>query len=186
MNEDAAVQAVYVVIDDAKEALVGGIAHQGEPRQILHLADTLLAAPLMYYAIGIDCLRAREFSMPGVNTLANAIPWAQYEMVIQIADVANIQPGDVVPYSQVHSDFRKLRDRVVRLIRNTTEWFPTATSTPRFRMPRDANGNNDKLVRVENQLTSFSDMQQQDYALLFSRIQFVLIDHCSDSSLLYS
>jgi len=183
MNENAAVQAVYTVIDNAKATLVTGIIHNGVARTIQHLSTTNLATPTQYYAVATYCAGAREFSMPGMNNVPG-VPWAEYNMVVQVADVANIQVADLLPYETAHADFRKFRDRIVRLIRETTKWFPSSTATPRFRMPVSRTGENDRRVDVENQNFSFRDVQDVEYAMLFARITFTLMDHCSDSSLL--
>jgi hypothetical protein len=183
MNEDAAVQAVYTVINNAKDTLVQDITHNGVAREILHLATTNLAPPTAYYAVAVYCERARESAMPGVNT-ADGVDWAEYDMVVQLGDVANIQPTDTLPYQIAHADFRKFRDRIVKLIR-TTKWFPSATASPRLRFPVDAGGVEHKRVDVENQNFSWEEAENVTYAMLFSRITFTLMDHCSDSSLLY-
>lgn len=184
MNERAAVQAVYTVLDSARASLVTGITHNGVARTIKHLSTTNLAAPVEYYAVSVECTSCKEFSMQGANSVAG-VPWAVYEMVIQLGDVANIQPSsDTNPYETAHADFRKLRDRVVKLIRETVKWMPASSANPRFRLAV-GNGEYDRPVSVENQNFTFSDIEDVEYAMLFSRISFSLQDHCSDSSLLY-
>jgi len=184
MNESAAVNAVYTIIDDAKATLVQGISHSGIAREILHLSKTNLSTPTQYYAVAVYCENAREFSMPGVNSITG-VSWTEYSMMVQLADVANIQSHDVLPYETAHGDFRRFRDRVVRLLRDSTKWFPTSSSSPKLRV-KVGQGEGDRLIAVENQNFTFSDMEQVEYAMLFSRIAFTLTDHCADSSLLYT
>ena len=183
MNEDAAVQAIKTVIGNAASTLLTDLSYAGVPRKIQHLASTELAVPGAYFAIAVKCPRSRERSMPAGNNLTGK-NWVEYDMVVQVADVAQIDPNEEVAYETAHSDFRKFRDRIVRLVRDTTEWFPSAASTPRFRLPVSP-GQEHKAVDVENQAWHAQDQQRVGYAMLFSRITFKLIDHCADSSLLY-
>lgn len=181
MNEKEAVNAVYTVLNNAKATLVSDLTHSGADREIKHLAGTNLAPPVEYYAIAVYCTGASEGSMPGANNITG-ISWDVFNMVIQVADVANIQKDDLFPYEQCHNNFRDLVGRIVELIRITTSWFPSPTSSPRFRMPTSEDGTAHKPVNVENESFGFEDTEGNDYAMLFSRISFTLIDHCADDN----
>lgn len=182
MNEKAAIAALYTVINSNKTALTTGITHSGVARQIAFLSKSTLSTPVAYYAIGLRCFDAREFSMPGVNSVTG-VAWAEYDVGVQIVDVASIQPGDVNPYETVHDDFRRVRDRLVKLLRDDTGWFPSTAARPRFRI-KFGDGEQDRRIEVVNENYSFSDVESNEYAMLFSLIRFTFVDHCVNNSLI--
>lgn len=181
MNERAALAALHTVIDANKAALTSGITHSGVARTIAFLSTSTLSTPVQYYAIGLRCFDLREFSMPGKNYV-KGLAWAEYDVGIQLGDVASIQPGDVNPYETCHDDFRRVRDRLVKLLRDDTKWFPNEDANPRFRI-RVSEGEQDRRFEVRNENFTFGDVESNEYAMLFSLISFTLVDHCVNNSL---
>ena len=180
MNEDAVVQAVYTVISNNKDILVSGLMSGGTLRELSHLTPTILYFAPAYYAIGIHCERTKEHDHPGlvnVTSTANAPDYAEYNMVIRVADAVFPEPNEDIPYDQAHSNFRKFTDRLVRLLRETAVWFPDEPARPRFKVREDRSLG--KIFEKSN----FAPLIESNAFVLGSEIRFALVDWCSDSSL---
>jgi hypothetical protein len=181
VNEDAAVQAVYTVINANEATLISGLLSGGTLREVSHLTPTILYTPAAYYAVGVHCERAREHDHPGlanVTSTANSPDYVEYPMLVRVADAVYSEPNEDIPYDVAHSNFRKFTDRLVRLLRETTVWFPDAATRPRFRVKEDRT-----LGKVfeKNNVAPFIET---DAYVLGAEIRFVLVDWCSDSSLI--
>lgn len=184
MNEIAATNAIKAVINAAKATLVSGLAQGGAARSIAHLETTSLAMPSGYYAIAIDCLAAQEYEMDSRNIVtvvaADGLQHTVYEMAIRIADYAMPEPGEATAYITAHTNFRKLTDRIVKLLRET-KWYPNATTRPRFRLA--VTQEQGSMIRKENEVITDDSLT---YMILAATLRFTLIDHCADSTALYT
>ena len=181
MNEDAAVQAVYTVINSNKDILVSGLMSGGTLRELSHLTPTILYFAPAYYAVGIHCERASERDHPGIMNMTSTagVPdYAEYDMVIRVADAMFPESNEDIPYDQAHSNFRKFTDRLVRLLRETTVWFPDTSTRPKFKVREDRSLG--KICEKSN----FAPLIESNAFVLGAEIRFALVDWCSDSSLI--
>jgi hypothetical protein len=181
VNEAAAVEAVYTVINAARATLVGSLTQNNQERVLKWLSRTILDTPPAYYAVSIHCENALEHSKPTVVNSANPniVPaWVEYRMFVMVGEHAT--PDSSKAFDTAHDNFRKFCDRLVLLLRQTTDWFPTSGSSPRFRLKIERD--TAQTVRKENILP----LPVEDGThILGAFIRFTLMDHCSDSSLLY-
>ena len=185
MNEVAVVQAVYDVLNPAKATLVTDLSQGGVARTIKSLTRTVLAVPSAYYAIGIDCTGAREYNKPAknVNSATGGIIVAEYSMTVRIADAAypdlNTDPKEAEPYLTAHTNFRKLVDRIEKLIRETKFW-PSQASSPRFCLMVDPRIGVE--VKKENATLIYEGTST---IVLAAMLSFTLVDPNSKPGLLY-
>lgn len=181
MNEDAAVQAVYTVINSNTATLIAGLLGGGTLREVSHLTPTILYRPAAYYAVVVHCERARERDHPDIVNMASTagVPdYAEYDMLILVADVVYPEPNEDIPYNKTHSNFRKFSDRLIRLLRETTVWFPDTATRPRFKVREDRS-----LGKVFEK-NNIGPFVETDAYVLGAEIRFALVDWCSDSSLI--
>lgn len=172
MNEKAAINALYATIDGAKATLVSGITHQGVAREIKGVFKSLLTSPLELYSIHLHCASAEERFIEAANTVRGK-DIALYNVEIHIYDYVMPQTIDItqIPFEKMHDDFRLLKGRIVKLIKDDTVVF--ADGDVSFRLVDS--------IRVENR-TRWFDEGDQSFPLLYSIIRFELVDECADSS----
>lgn len=176
MNQNAAINAVYGVLNTNKAVVVSGITHQGISRELQHIFRSNLTAWMETYAVTIHCPAATEkFSEPSANTVRGRAQ-VTYSMEIHVVDTAFPQTSDTnqLPFEQMHSDFRTVVARIVRLVKDTTVAFTSGGVELRL-TPFSP-------VKVDER-TSWFDNGQESYPMLYSIIHFELTDYCADSSL---
>lgn len=181
MNEVAAIQAMYDVLDAARVTLVSGLTHGGVAREIKSLKRTVLAVPDAYYAIAVDCQDAHEYAAPSQNIskATSGLIICEYPMIVKIADAAYPDQGESESHLTSHNNFRKFCDRVARLIRET-RFFPDSSSTPRFCLKMD------RVAGIEMRKENLNLIYEgTSLIILTSWLRFTLVDPKSVTSLLY-
>jgi hypothetical protein len=185
MNETAAVEAVYTVIEAQKEILVQDLIQDGAQREIRELVSSVIPEGLSSYVISIDCLRVVESTRPSGNVISGAPQTEIYTIVVDVVDVPIILAEDPEgrPYKTSHDHFRLLIARLVKLLRKDTNFFPSQTASPRFTMAVNRT-EGDRRVEVRNQHRTQRETISAHYGRLQTRLTFQLVG-CSDDSLLY-
>lgn len=182
MNEVAAIQAIYDVLNLNRATLIEGLSHGGVVRKIESLTRTVISVPTAYYAVAINCTGAREYAAPSRNIgkATSGIKLVEYSMIVQIADAAYPEQGEEESFLTAHNNFRKFSDRIAKLLRET-RFFPNSSSTPRFCIRMDA------ISGIEMSKENINLIYEgTSVIVLTSWLRFTLMDPNSDSSLLYS
>jgi len=135
LDESGAIQAVYDTIDDNKATLVSGLDANGFERELECLSETIFDSPTGYYAVAIHCENAVEFNDPEFYNGVQASPYrTTYDMLLYVADVILYDTDDVGYGSVANDNFRLFCDRIVKLFRRDQQWFPSSSSSPKFRI----------------------------------------------------
>lgn len=183
MNEVAAIQAVYDVINAAKATLVSGLAQGGMVREVKSLTRTVLAVPAAYYAVAVDCnptVYERASPAHNISKATSGIIVAEYQMIVKMADSAYTEQGEQESFLTSHNNFRKFGDRVAKLIREQ-RFFPGQGATPRFCLKIDRVNGIEMTKENINLLYEGTSI-----ILITSWLRFTLMDANSDTSLLYT
>lgn len=181
MNEVAAIQSVYDVLNAAKATLVTDLTHGGVAREVKSLKRTVLAVPDSYYAMAIDCSDIKEYAAPSQNIskATSGLIHCEYQMIVKIADVAYPDQGEDEVFLTSHNNFRTFCDRVARLLRET-RFFPSVSATPRFCLKMD------RTTGIEMKRENINLIYEgTSLIILASWLRFTLMDPNSDTSLLY-
>lgn len=176
MDEDSAVGAIVTIIQNASAILLSGLEQNGAAREISYISPTLLHMPNTYYGVNVHCENAIEARDPEFANSAEPSPHST-EYGIAIVVFENALPddnNDTYFCETAHRNFRDLGDRIVKLIRRTHKWFPTQSSSPRYRL-KDDRASPGRAVTKENHLPDPTD---EGY-LLASTIRFKMIG-CND------
>lgn len=175
MDQDHAVAAIKTLIEDNQAELMKGLIQNELERKIESINDMLLGAATGYYdiAIDIDDARERDYN-PGsenYNIAAHGSPYvSEYDVVIVVGDLATYDPEDEQFGRVAKRNFRKLCDRLVRLVRRDTYWIPSRTATYKYRLPP-----NNRTVRVRN----LDEAPAEGGALIGAEITFTMFG-CDD------
>lgn len=166
MKLNAALEAVHDVIYNNKDALVNGIVHQGQPREIKNIFRSILTNWGPSYTITLNSPGARERFVQAANTDRGATQ-VIYPIEIHLVDIAIPQPTDPAqtPYEQMHYDFRLVTERLYTLIKDTTVWYTEGND--RFRLVPFSE------IRVEDR-TNWFDVGTDVYPTMYIIIHFEL------------
>lgn len=175
MNRDASKSAVKSFIRAYEADLLFGLSTQGVNRELAQVT-TSISPPRAYYWIGIEDVRAKEFSIPNVN-VAKPPRWARHEMAIHISDYDIFQIGDDEPYETMHSHFDLLGDRIVEIIRKA-RYIPSINACPRFEL-QYGEGESDQIVTIDS-LSLVGEVSAGLAAMLYSVIRFTLFECVMD------
>ena len=135
MNEDAALDAVRAVVEGNKSTLVSGLEQNSLAREISWISDNPCAFPDAYYAVKIFAEPCTEEDVRQSNAVKSTGMYvSQYNILLRVADFVTIVPEDETYGETAVRNFRKLSDRIVGLVRRTTDWFPVSTESPKFRL----------------------------------------------------
>lgn len=181
MNEVAALNSIKSLINTNKATLVDGLVHQGEQREIEQITISTLTPPNEYYFISIYTDRDEDTNREGFGRTTRLAPTTtNYSMIIELVDYAVIVAGEEEQYETMDSDFKKLCDRVVKLLRASAEITYTDAQSNNFIFRLD----NTRSVIKEN-LTDVWTEAEGYASMLYCRISFNLLDECTDDSTLY-
>lgn len=184
MNEDAAVQAVRTFLDANKATLVTALSGQGKSRGIKRVWSNLFVPPSKgYFHIAVHCIHTEDVRPPiPSSNVDREIITAYYDMAIEVSDLAmpqRVTDGDE-SYSTYVANFRKLGDRIVKLLWDN-RWYPTAGSSPRFTMPHQEG----ELRIAKANMHGAWDETGTFFPMLRSVINFRMFEHRADTSKLY-
>lgn len=179
-NEAAVRRAIKTLINDNGTTLVQDIYQDGIQKQIEQITTSVLTAPSSYFFIAISTTDVRDKVRTGFENSNASIPpsEAEYDLVIEVTNVATSSSEDDQMYENVDSDFQTLGDRIVSLIRST-RWITDSVTSQKYRLV-----GNERLINKTN-LTSIFTEGSQYYSMLYSRISFTLLEECTDDTELY-
>ncbi len=178
MNEVAALTAVKDLIDSNKETLVQGFVHQGVAREIKQITISSLTPAIDYYFIAIYTDTDEDLTRTGFGTTTALAPSQSiYGMIVEVSDYVVFTSTEDELYEEMDSDFRKLCDRIIKLLRESY-WITDANTSIKFKLMED------RRVTKEN-LTDIATNAAEYHSMCYCRISFQLIDECTDDTTLY-
>lgn len=178
MNELAARKAIKQLLVNNKDVFVDGLVFQGNPREIHQITMSQLTPPTGYYFINIYVSNVRDTNNSIFKNAAKPPTISEYDINIEISDYA---VGDYYTedqlFERMDGDFQLFTDRIVAKLRETM-YITDIDSGISFTI---LDGKN----IIKNNLSSTWEEATEYHAILYSRINFTLVDNCNDDSTLY-
>ncbi len=185
MNTDAVKTGIKTLINTNKATLLTGLTSQGKAREIVHLTKAISTPPTGYYFVGIHVLEATGRSRSGVIANTSQPPRsAEYECIIHVEDYAIPVAGEEELYETIQEQFDDFVDRIADLIEDQA-WIPDASTSPRYRLPREKDAKTDRRILRSNAQQGWFDEAEQFHSMFTAQLRFTLLEQCVDTSLLY-
>lgn len=188
MNEAAVIQGLDTLISENIETLISGMSKGGQPRSQYIITQTSLTPLSQYLYIALDITETT-----GQSVADNGMPRqhakpplreARYTVVIGVTDMAILQEGEEQPYEKLHRDFRRFTDRLVDLVEEQ-RWI-TGPEAQKYELLRTG-ATSDRAVRKRNMSGPYYDQDSgMGWFILYSQIEFTLLERCPDRLLLYN
>lgn len=188
MNESAVIEGLDNLISTNIQALMTGMTKGGNARTHYKITQTILTPLIEYLYIAIDVTETTGQSVPdkGMPTqqAQPSLREARYTVVIGVTDMAILQEGEDQPYEKLHRDFRRFTDRLVHLVEEQ-RWI-RGLEAQKYELLRTG-ATSDRAVRKRNMAGPYYDQDSgMGWFILYSQIEFVIIEKCPDPQLLYA
>jgi hypothetical protein len=188
VNESAVIEALDTLISDNIQTLMSGMTKGGYARSEYVVTQTTLTPLVNYLYIAIDISETAGQSVPDggmPKQLAKpSLREARYTTIIGVTDMAILQQDEDQPYEKLHRDFRRFTDRLVDLVEEQ-RWI-MGPDDQKYELLRTG-ATSDRAVRKRNMSGPYLDQEtQMGYFILYSQIEFTLIEKCPDRTLLYT
>jgi hypothetical protein len=177
MNEAAAINVLYDLIDSNNEMFVDGLELNGEQRHIRTLSRTVMTPPLSFYAIHFHV--ASSFMRPSIGQaqVRNPVMEASYSASIFATDFAQITSGETSAFETQHDQFRVFTDRIAVLIKDQF-WMTDVVTGLKFRLPEEKRIDKINTIQRYDQETAWPKV-------MVAVISFDLLQQCADDAGLY-
>ena len=160
------------LLNDNSSTILSGITHQGQARRFAQVTRTILTNVEDTYFVLVNVPRSLTRSINSDAPRRQPASEAIYFVQLRLADIAEIQSGDVEAYETMALDFSTVYGRIVNLIKATN----FITSDPCTILARGT-GASDRLVTTVDLSQPERDANSNLWAKLYVQIQFQLVDN---------
>jgi hypothetical protein len=172
-------KAVQDLILTNHDDLVAGIDGGGVQRNLHQVARSNLSALDGWYHVAVRVTAVREQSQPQrAGTTRNPTREAEYDVEVLVIDEAQVAFMDENQYEGMHDDFNLLTDRIANLFRDQTGFISSLPNGSQKYELRRTGTTSDRLIRMRDESGTALDTESNEWASLFMRISFTLIDKC--------